>query len=104
MDTMNLLDVFYYIGWALMLAVALAGSWRIVAGPTTLNRMVGFDTLTIAVAAMVGLFSIHAQTAEYMELILIIAALGFFTTVAYYYYLSQQGASSGEDFVEEAKK
>jgi multisubunit Na+/H+ antiporter MnhF subunit len=98
---MSLLDVAYYIGWMVLLGVAIAGACRMVAGPTTLDRMVGFDTLTIAVAAVVGLFSIHAGTSEYMELILLIAALGFFTTVAYYYYLSQPQAKGGEDFNED---
>ena len=98
---MNLLDVAYYIGWAVLLSVSLAGVWRVFAGPTTLDRMVGFDAITIAVTALIALFSLHARTAEYMELILIITALGFFTTVAYYYYLSQPKQRSGEDFNQE---
>lgn len=98
---MNLLDVAYYAGWAVLLMVALAGVWRLAMGPTTLDRMVGFDTLTIAVTGLVALFSIYERTSEYMELILVITALGFFSTVAYYYYLSQPKQSSGEDFNQE---
>lgn len=101
---MTLLDLSYYIGWTLMLLVGLAGGWRILAGPTTLDRMVGFDALTIATTAVVGLFSIHTGTSEYMELILVITALSFFTTVAFYYYLSQPSQQGGEDFNEEKER
>jgi len=99
---MNLfLDTAYYLGWAVLLAVSLAGCWRLAKGPTTLDRMVGFDALTIAVTGLIGLFSIHEGTSEYMELILVMTALGFFTTVAYYYYLSQPKQRCGEDFNQE---
>lgn len=102
MDPMNLvLDIAYYLGVIVMLAVIVFGFLRLAIGPTTLDRMVGFDTITIAVTALIALFSIHAGTTEYMELILVMTALGFFTTVAYYYYLSQPKQRSGEDFNQE---
>lgn len=101
---MNLfLDIAYYAGWAVAFAVAVAGVYRIAAGPSTLDRLVGFDTLTAAVVAMIVIVSIHRHTADYMELILIITGLGFFTTVAFYYYLCQPKRRSGEDFNQEAE-
>lgn len=101
---MSLLDLFYYIGWALLLLVGVAGGWRILAGPTTLDRMVGFDVLMVSTTAVIGLFSIHSGTGEYMELILIVTALSFFSTVAFYYYLSQPSQQGGDDFNEEEKR
>ncbi|CAM2863575.1 monovalent cation/H+ antiporter complex subunit F [Rariglobus hedericola] len=102
---MNLfLEIAYYLGWAVLLTVTLCGFWRVIAGPTTLDRMVGFDAVTIAVTALVAIFSIHAGTSEYMELIIVMTALGFFTTVAYCYYLSQPKQRSGEDFNQEDGK
>lgn len=94
-------DIAYYLGWALLLGVVACGCWRIARGPTTLDRMVGFDTLVIAVVGLACLFSIHARTAEYVELILVVTALGFFTTVCFYYYLAQPKRRGGEDFNEE---
>jgi multisubunit Na+/H+ antiporter MnhF subunit len=45
------------------------------------------------------LFSIYWRTDMFLELIVIIASLGFLTTVAFYYFLSRQGpeAALGQD-------
>lgn len=100
---MNLLDLAYYLGWLVILFVAAAGFWRIAAGPTTLDRVVGFDTVTVAVVGLAALFSIRENTAEYIELILIVTALGFFSTVCFYYYLAQPRKRPAEDFDEEGR-
>lgn len=94
-------EITFYAGWVLAFLVVLAGLYRLVVGPSTLDRLVGFDTLTASVVGMIVIESIHQNTADYMELILIITGLGFFTTVAFYYYLSQPKQRSGEDFNQE---
>lgn len=86
---MNLVDAFYYLGIGVMLVVIGCGVWRIVRGPSTLDRLVGLDTFTVAVIGLVMLFSIRDGTSEFMELVLMVTGLGFFTTVCFYYYLSQ---------------
>jgi multisubunit Na+/H+ antiporter MnhF subunit len=92
------IEILFYAGWVLAFLVVLAGVYRLVAGPSTLDRLVGFDTLTASVVGLIVIVSIHQNTADYMELILIITGLGFFTTVAFYYYLCQPKQRSGEDF------
>jgi multisubunit Na+/H+ antiporter MnhF subunit len=99
----TLLETAFYAGWVLAFLVALAGLFRLMAGPTTLDRLVGFDTLTASVVGMIVIVSIHQNTADYMELVLIITGLGFFTTVAFYYYLCQPKQRSGEDFNQETE-
>ncbi len=93
-----ILDAAYIVGWAVLLGVIACGGWRMTCGPSTLDRLVGFDTLAVAVLGLLVLFSIREGTAEYVEFILIVTALGFFATVCYYYYLSQPRRRSGEDF------
>lgn len=85
----TLLETVYPFDWALVFVVGLAGAWRIVRGPTVLDRLLGFDALTVAVCALIALHSIRTRTADYMELIIVVTGLGFFTTVAFFYYLSQ---------------
>lgn len=100
--TMNMLaNLGFYAGLAVALTVLFAGCVRILRGPTTLDRVVGFDTFVVAVVAMTALFSIRERTAEYVELILVVTALGFFSTVCFYYYLAQPRKKSGEDFNQE---
>lgn len=93
---MNLTDILYYLGWLALLPGLVIGVWRIAVGPTTLDRMVGFDLLTITVLALMVILSVREGSADYMELIIIVAALGFFSTVAYFYYLAQLPAVEGE--------
>jgi|GEM_PF-201142 Multisubunit Na+/H+ antiporter, MnhF subunit len=93
---MNWTDIFFYLGWAFFLPGLAISVWRIGKGPTTLDRMLGIDLLTVTVVALMILVSLREGTTDYVELIIIVAALGFFSTVAYYYYLSQLPAVEGE--------
>jgi multisubunit Na+/H+ antiporter MnhF subunit len=87
-----------------VLAVLACGCWRLAVGPTTLDRMLGLDSATVSVVALTALFSMRENSAEYVELILILTALGFFSTVCFYYYLSQPRKRGGEDFNQEDNK
>jgi multicomponent Na+:H+ antiporter subunit F len=93
----TLLEILYPLDWIVVTLVALAGLWRIMRGPTTLDRMLGLDALTVALTALIAVESLRAQKIEYMELILIVTALSFFTTVTFYYYLSQTARDTGCD-------
>jgi multicomponent K+:H+ antiporter subunit F len=99
----TLLELAFYLGFAAGFLAVLAGLWRLGRGPTTLDRMIGLDTLTIAVGVLIGLESLRTGTTDYMELIIVITAFGCFTTVAFYYYLSQPKHRAGEDFNQEEK-
>jgi len=103
MSINTLIEIAYYFGLALMFSVLVCGCWRLTRGPTTLDRLLGLDTFTVSIVGLVAVYSIRANTAEYVELILIVTALGFFTTVCFYYYLSQPRKKGGEDFNLEGK-
>lgn len=75
-------------GILLMLAL-LAGLFRMVTGPTILDRILAFDMLAIGGVALMGLLSIRWDTALFLELILIFSLLGFFGTVALVFYLQK---------------
>jgi multisubunit Na+/H+ antiporter MnhF subunit len=46
---------------------------------------------------MMVLFSIYWRTEMFVELIVVIASLGFLTTVAFYYYLSSRREEISEE-------
>ncbi len=93
---MNWTEFLYYLAWAAFVPGLAAGLWRCAAGPTTLDRMLGLDLLTISTVALMIVYSIHEGSGEFLELILIVTALGFFTTVAFFYYLAHLPATEGE--------
>jgi multicomponent K+:H+ antiporter subunit F len=93
---MNWTELLYYVAWLVFVPGLVVSLWRIVKGPTTLDRMLGIDLLTISTVALMIVYSIHERTGDFIELILIVTALGFFTTVAFFYYLSHLPATEGE--------
>lgn len=93
--------VLYPLGWIVALSLAGMAFWRVARGPTTLDRMVGLDTAVVAMVAIVALASLQVGTAAFLEMIILITALGFFATVMFYYYLAQPKRREDEDFNEE---
>lgn len=75
---------------ALILSVAISFH-RLIVGPSALDRILAFDAVVICAAALTVVLSRIWHTPVYLELILIIASLGFFTTVAFVYYYEQTG-------------
>lgn len=71
----------------ILTAAILAGLWRMVLGPTILDRILSFDMIAICSVAYMGILSIRWDTTFFLELILIFTLLGFFGTVAFVFYL-----------------
>jgi len=71
---------------AVVLAMLLA-AWRLLRGPTPVDRILAMDTLYLDTVALLVMVGIGADTAVYFEGALIIALLGFVGTVALSKYL-----------------
>ncbi len=88
------MTIFFYLCIVVSMVATLLCLLRMVLGPTTLDRILAFDGIVICTVAMIVLFSVYWKTALYLELIVVIASLGFLTTVAFYFFLSRQGRSA----------
>ena len=73
---------------AVGLAMVLCG-WRLIRGPSAIDRVLALDTLYINVVALVILLGIARRTPLLFEAALIVAMLGFVSTVALARYLSR---------------
>jgi len=77
------------IGYALafgFFAISLAllfNLWRLVTGPTVMDRLMAVDTMVINAIALIILYGIQQQTTVYFECALLFAMFGFVSTVAY---------------------
>jgi multicomponent K+:H+ antiporter subunit F len=77
------------IGYALgfgFVAISLAlllNLWRLVSGPTVVDRILAGDTMVINVIALIILYGIQQSTTVYFEAALLFAMFGFIATVAY---------------------
>ena len=79
--------LFTEISFLFLIVSGLLVLFRLVRGPDTPNRILAFESLTICVVGLVVLLSLQWRTALFVELLLVIAALGFFGTMSYTFYL-----------------
>ena len=68
--------------FALSLAVLL-NLWRLVRGPSLMDRVLAVDTMVINIIALIILFGIQQRTTIFFEAALLFAMFGFISTVAY---------------------
>ncbi len=73
-----LLFGFFAVSLALLLNL-----WRLVSGPTVMDRVLAIDTMVINTIALIILFGIQQRTTVYFEAALLFAMFGFISTVAY---------------------
>ena len=84
---MNLLAT--VLPWAMaafVFALALS-AWRLLRGPSLVDRILALDTLYINTIALLVLLGIQRGTPLYFEAALVIAMLGFASTVVLSKYL-----------------
>lgn len=73
--------------YVLMIVSVLCGLYRLFKGPSVVDRMLAFDSVTVCAIALLVLFSLTRDTILFQDLILIFCLLGFATTVAFVFYL-----------------
>ena len=71
----------------LIAAALLLNLWRLLRGPSVLDRVLALDTLYVNAIALLVVLGVVRGTALYFEAALLIALLGFVSTVALSKYL-----------------
>ncbi len=82
-----MLNIAVTIAFALVAAAVALNFWRLLRGPSALDRILALDTLYINTIALLVLMGIHLSSALYFEAALLIALMGFVGTVALCKYL-----------------
>jgi len=73
---------------SVLIGVALVlNGWRLMAGPSTTDRILALDTMYINSIALIIILGLHFETSLYFEAALLIAMLGFVSTAALAKYL-----------------
>ena len=71
----------------LIAAALLLNLWRLVRGPSVIDRVLALDTLYVNTIALLVVLGVVRGTALYFEAALLIALLGFVSTIALSKYL-----------------
>lgn len=61
--------------------------WRVIRGPSMMDRILALDTMVINAIALIILYGVYNGTAIYFEASLLFAMFGFISTVALCRYL-----------------
>ena len=70
------------IALALLAAALLLNVWRLLLGPSVVDRITALDTMSVNAVALLVLLGVQRGSALYFEAALIIAMVGFVSTVA----------------------
>lgn len=71
------------IALCLLLAAILANLYRVVKGPSSVDRVMALDSIGINLIASIAVFSVLLHTHAFFDLILLIGILSFIGTVAF---------------------
>jgi multicomponent Na+:H+ antiporter subunit F len=65
----------------IMLSVIIA-FYRLAKGPTFADRVVALDMMTVLIIAFCGVFAIFSGDAAFLDIVIVLALIGFLATVA----------------------
>ncbi len=71
------------IGFLAVCAATVMNLYRLLVGPTMMDRVLAADTMVINAIALIILYGMQQQTNAYFESALLFAMFGFTSTVAY---------------------
>lgn len=77
-----MLNIAIPVAFAMLTAAQLLNLYRLLKGPTLLDRILALDTMYIDAIAMFILTGVYFRSTVYFEAALIIAVMGFIGTVA----------------------
>lgn len=75
------------VALGLMVAALLLSFWRLLRGPSAVDRVLALDTMYINTVALLVLLGISRDSSLYFEAALVIAMVGFIGTAGWARYL-----------------
>lgn len=82
-------DLVVSAGIVLVALVTLVAGYRVVAGPTTPDRVVGLDTIGTNVVAIAALTALKTDRGLFADVGLVLAIIGFISTIAVARYVTE---------------
>ncbi|MEX1024793.1 MAG: monovalent cation/H+ antiporter complex subunit F [Planctomycetota bacterium] len=78
----------------LTITIAMALTfWRLVRGPTILDRVVALDLIALLSVGFMALYAIDADQAVYLDVAATLALIAFLSTLAFAWFVQQKGES-----------
>lgn len=71
----------------------LVTTWRVIAGPTLPDRIVGLDTLVVIAIGFIATIGIRTGYTLYVDVAIALGLVGFLATVAFARFVMSRGAN-----------
>jgi multicomponent Na+:H+ antiporter subunit F len=85
MDTLTSISLF--VLWTGVAALSLAGLYRLFAGPSPLDRLLGLDAVALGFVGVLGADALGQGSVENLDFALVFTAVGFLGTTLVVTYL-----------------
>jgi multicomponent Na+:H+ antiporter subunit F len=76
-------------GLVLSATITLIAGYRVIAGPTTPDRVVALDVIGTNVVAIAGLYAMWTARGLFVDVALVLAIIGFISTIAVARYVTE---------------
>jgi multisubunit Na+/H+ antiporter MnhF subunit len=83
-------EVVYYAAMIWMTGLLVACIWLVIRTPSQIVRILGLDTLTLVLIALLILYSTTQETSFYLDAALLLALVSFVSTVVVARYHSER--------------
>jgi multicomponent Na+:H+ antiporter subunit F len=80
------------LAFAFLAAGALGAVWRLVTGPSIADRVVASDLLLTFLTMAAGVLSVRSGEGSYLEVMLVVAVVGFLGTAMVAMFIDRRGA------------
>ena len=86
---MTNIDLIIYISVGLMSVAMLLGLIRFIKGPSVVDRVIAFDSLTVTSLALIGVIAVLANRMIYMDVAIVYGLLSFLGVIVVAKYIQK---------------
>ena len=86
---MTNIDIIIYISVGLMSIAMLLGLIRFFKGPSVVDRVIAFDSLTVSSLALIGVIAVLADRMIYMDVAIVYGLLSFLGVIVVAKYIQK---------------
>ena len=78
------------LGYLFLLAALACALFRLLKGPSLLDRIVALDLVAMAFAGFISIYAIESGLPVFLDIVMVLAIVVFFGTVAFGRYLERK--------------
>ncbi len=86
---MTNIDLIIYISVGIMSLAMLLGLIRFIKGPSVVDRVIAFDSLTVSSLALIGVIAVLADRMIYMDIAIVYGLLSFLGVIVVAKYIQK---------------